>query len=161
MQTGLFSGSVRSGLRTRFNPRSRIGQGLISFAPWMSVLLILLGFSLLDPHFVLQPGITVELPGARPTGGTRPEMVAVILAVQRSGMPRQEIVFFDDERFVIRNKEHVKRLKNRLSRRAKALPGSTLIIQADAHVEHGTVIDVMRVAGEAGITHVTMATAAD
>jgi len=161
MQEGMFSGSVRPGLRTRFNPRSRIGQGLISFAPWISVILILFAFSLLDPHFVLQPGIIVEIPGARPTGGSRVEMVAVVVAAQRSGMPRQEIVFFDDERFLVRNREQVRRLKDRLARRAKAMPGVTLVIQADSHVEHGTVLDVIRIAGEAGVSKVNMATATD
>lgn len=89
------------------------------------------------------------------------EMMAVIIAAQRSGMPRQEIVFFDDERFLVRNREQARRLKDRMARRAKALPGATLVIQADSHVEHGTVLNVIRIAGEAGVSKVNMATSTD
>ena len=43
-------------LRTRYFPKSRIGQGLISVAPWVNIVLLLIFLLLLDRKSVIQPG---------------------------------------------------------------------------------------------------------
>jgi biopolymer transport protein ExbD len=88
-----------SGLRTKYVPRSRIGQGLISVAPWVDVVLLIVFFLLVGSRVVLQPGVVVALPEGPFTEGTRPGLIAVVLSVGGEGGRREEIVFFDDERF--------------------------------------------------------------
>jgi biopolymer transport protein ExbD len=150
--------SRRMGLRTRFFPRSRVSQGLIGVAPWVNVVLLLFLFHLVGSRLVLQPGVVVSLPEAPFTDGTRPGLMAVILPVgsERAGA-REEMIFFDDERFRASDAAQMDRLKLALSRAVRARPGASLILQADQGIRHGTVVLVMNMALEVGISSVNIA----
>ena len=161
MKTQRVSSLEARRLRTRFSPKSRIGQGLVSMAPWMDVVLLMLLFFLLQSKLVLQPGIVVELPSAPFTEGSRPGLVAVILSVgsgQRA--ERQDVVFFDDERFLVGQNDELDGLKNAFRGSLKQHADDVLILQIDQHVPHGTVQRVVRVARDAGIARVNVATRA-
>ena len=149
-----------SGLRTRFFPKSRIGQGLLSVAPWVDIALLAVAFALLEGRLVLQPGVIVDVPRAPFSNGSRAVMTAVIISVEGTGetAEREEIVFFDDEPFPVRQSSEMTRLGKRLARRAQAHGGEGLVIQADRRVRHGTVMEVVNMAAEAGIEEVNVAT---
>ena len=90
-----------SGLRTRYFPRFRVGQGLLSVAPWLNLGLLILFFLTLDSKFLLQPGVVIRLPQAPFRDGLHPTLTAVVLSVESGvGGAHEEIVFFDDERFL-------------------------------------------------------------
>lgn len=147
-----------SSLRTRFSPKSRIGQGLVSMAPWMDVVLLLILFLLLEGRLVLQPGLVVELPAAPFTDGARPGLVAVIISAgsgSRGG--REDMVFFDDERFVMGDSTQMQALKASLLRNMKRREEDVLTIQADRRVPHGTVQEVIQAALDAGARKVNIA----
>ncbi len=76
-----FDGRGAGGLRTRYTPQSRLGQGLISVAPWVNVVLLLIMFALLDRKFVLQPGFRIELPAGPFEDGLSSALGAVVLSV--------------------------------------------------------------------------------
>lgn len=151
-------GRTVSGLRTRFIPRSRIGQGLVSMGPWIDIVLLIIFFLLLNSKLVLQPGTVVELPRARFRDGTHSGMVAVVLSVsgtsQRDG---EDIVFFDDERFLFGNAEQKRNLQQAFAKRTRERPDTGLIIQADKNVAYGTVVDIMNMALDVGVEQVNLA----
>lgn len=147
-----------SGLRTRYFPKSRIGQGLIQIAPWVNLILLLIMFSLLDSKIVLQPGIVVDLPKEPFRDGSRPTLRAVVLAVrnaQQSGL--EEIVFFDDNRYIVRRPESMGSLKEAMTQEAHKIKDVVLVIEADRQVRHGTVMSLMNMALDAGIRKVNVA----
>jgi len=148
-----------SGLRTRYRPRTRIGQGVVAMAPWVDIVLVVVLFAILDSKLVLQPGVVVELPKAPFTGGTQLGLVAVIMSVG-SGEPgkRDEIVYFDDERYMAGSEEQLRDLREAMTGRARRRPGSSLVIQADKNVQHGTIVDIMNKALEAGFKDVNIGT---
>jgi biopolymer transport protein ExbD len=151
------SGTV-SGLRTRFAPKSRIGQGLVSVAPWINAVMLLFLFAFMQSRYVLQPGVVVELPSAPFTEGTPYGMVAVILSVGgNQGVSREQIVYFDDERFRMEVDEHINALQKRLARELRRHPDSPLIIQADQNIPHGVVVRMMNMAMDAGFSRVNIA----
>ncbi len=149
-----------TGLRTRFFPKSRIGHGLVSVAPWLDVLLLLFFFVLLQSSssFILQPGITVELPRAEFTAGSHPDLIAVVLYVGGVGeMPGQEVLFFDDERFVLGNEGEIERFRDVLASRARGGKKVELVFEADKRVKHGTMVKLMNTAIEVGVDRVNFA----
>ena len=152
-----YSSLAASGLRTRYFPKSRIGHGLISIAPWVNITFILFFFLLLEGKFVLEPGIIVDLPNVTVSQGSTFGMTAVILSIKRTeNGDRDEIIFFDDVRYRATPGDQKKLLKA-LSLRIKPGHESTLIIQADRKVSHGTVVDLMNMALVAGIDKVNIA----
>ena len=89
--------SAAVALRTRFMPKNRIGHGLISAAPWLNILLLLVFFLLFHNRIVLQPGCVIDLPTSHAADGSHVGLAAVVRSVQdlRSGT-RQEIIYFND-----------------------------------------------------------------
>jgi len=147
-----------SGLRTRYFPKSRIGHGLISVAPWLNIMLLLVFFLMIDRKFVLEPGVLVDLPKASLEQGSPFGMTAVVLPVRGTGTNgTEEIVFFDDVRYRLDNDMQKKRLQRAFNQKAGVGQDSTLIIQADKNVLHGTVVDLMNMALVAGIGRVNIA----
>jgi len=155
---GKYSSWAGSSLRTRYFPRSRIGHGLISIAPWVNIVLLLFFFLLIDRKYVMEPGIVVELPKAPATQGSPFGMTAVVLSIRgMANGEREEIVFFDDVRYKLKQEEHQKRLQRAFSAKVKNGEESVLVIQADRNVSHGTVVDLMNMALDAGVDKVNIA----
>jgi biopolymer transport protein ExbD len=114
---------------------------------------------LLDSKFVLQPGVVIRLPEAPSRGGLHPTLTAVVLSVE-SGTTgvREEIVFFDDERFLAGNDEQMERLRAVLVGKIVRDAETALVVQADVSVRHGTVMRILTMARETGIKEVDLAT---
>lgn len=160
MPSGRFERWSATGLRTRYFPKSRIAQGFISVAPWVNIALLFVFFSLLDLKMVLKPGVTVDLPKMpfREGGGPGAMMLVITSVPSTDTGGREEIVFFDDERFRIKNAEQLERLRQAMSASRTKRPGVDIVIQADQRVLHGTVVNIMNCATEAGIGRVVVAT---
>lgn len=107
--------------------------------------LLALAFFLAVSPFVLQPGINIELPKSPFTGGAR--FGSMVLSITRGGW-----FYFNDERL------DEGRLRDALETAAKRNPGAPLIIEADASVSHGTVVESWNAAMDAGISDVSIAT---
>lgn len=153
----VISSQVLGGLRTRYFPKSRIGQGLISVAPWLNVVLLCMFFAILDARFVLQPGVVVRLPVAPFAEGLRSRMTAVVLSLE-TGLPgaRMETVVFDDAHYAAADEKQMERLKSALRAAAGRHPDDGLIVLADRGVQLGTVVRIFNMAREAGIREVNL-----
>lgn len=147
-----------TGLRTRFSPKSRIGQGLVSAAPWVDIVLLFLVFLFIDGKFVLQPGTVIELEEAEFVDGLRPGAMLVVTSVKASRKgPRDEMVFFDDVRFLVAHDEQMANLQEAFRSSARRRPDMDLTIHADRQVEHGTIMRLLSMAKRAGISRVNLA----
>jgi biopolymer transport protein ExbD len=147
-----------SGIRTRYFPKSRIGSGLISIAPWLNVVLLMIFFLLIDRKYVLEPGVVIELPKAPIEGGSPFGLTAVILSIKGTEKgEREEIVFFDDVRYRLKQEEQRRRLQRAFAGHLREGQEVTLVIQADRGVSHGIVVDLMNMAMAAGIDKVNIA----
>jgi len=148
------------GLRTKFHPRTRIGQAFVSVGPWVDVLLLLGFFFAANSQLVLQPGVTVRMPESEFRQGAASQLIAVILSIpgSESGARREEIVFFDDERFVLESAEQTRQLEQALAARHQEYPNSDLVVHCDKRVSHGAVVSIMDIATDVGIRNVHMAT---
>lgn len=126
--------------------------------PWVDVVFLVILFLLVGSKVVLQPGVVIALPEAPFTDGTPFGLMAVVLSVGGGiGAAREEIVFFDDERFRVRDEEQVKKLKAAFARANREHIEAGLIIQADQRVRHGTVVSLMNMARDVGIPRVNVA----
>jgi biopolymer transport protein ExbD len=148
-----------SGLRTRYAPRSRIGQGLLSICPWLNLVLLLFLFLLIDKRLVLQPGVVVAPPAGEFVEGTRGDFVVVVLSVRGTqSKAREDVVFFDDVRYRVTEPQQAEALKQAFADRVRKNGDAGLIIQSDRDVPYGTVMDIMGMALDVGAKHVNVAT---
>lgn len=129
----------------RFKPtRKPVGVFSIAIA-FCDASLLALAFFLAVSPFVLQPGINISLPESSFSGGARFD--SMVLSITRGGW-----FYFNDERL------DSNRLASALKLAAAEEPGFPLIIEADEHVSHGTLVAAWNAAREAGIKQVSIAT---
>ncbi|MFC1497680.1 biopolymer transporter ExbD [Verrucomicrobiota bacterium] len=146
-----------SGLRTRFYPKNRIGQGLISVAPWVDVVFLVVFFLMVSFRFVLQPGFVVDLPEATFDQGSRLGLAAFVLSTGKmNGGGMKEIVFFDDERFILKRDDQIEKLKKKFSACVKEGSNEVLAVLADKRVSHGTIVKIVEIARQAGFSKVNV-----
>ncbi len=115
-------------------------------APLADLVLLILAFFLVHGSFVIQPAIRMELPAAPLRDGA--PYGAMIVTLTQEGM-----LFFNDQRTTWEG------LRSAFARAAHDHPGDPLIVEADSRLSHGTLIRVYRMAMEAGIREVALATA--
>jgi biopolymer transport protein ExbD len=159
IRKAVITSQALTGLRTRYHPKSRIGQGVISLAPWLNLVLLILFFMIIDSKVVLQPGVVMRLPEAPFADGTPPGMTAVVLEIgSPAGGAREEIVIFNDERFQMKSPDWVQRFRDAVSAQSQSHAGVPLILYVDSRVSHGTVLALVNIAREAGVRDVNLAT---
>jgi len=123
-------------------------RGVIDMTALIDVVLLLLIFFMLSSSFVMQPGIQVEPPRGFHSGVRDSRHIVTILAQE------PPLIFFNDRK-VAR-----KRLESELQVLARRGEDVNLIIRADRAVSHGTVVEIMNTAIQAGLS-VVIATKPD
>ncbi|MCK5529258.1 MAG: biopolymer transporter ExbD [Kiritimatiellae bacterium] len=148
-----------SGLRTKYSPKNRIGHGFLIISPWVDILLLLMFLVLLDKTIVLQPGVVIDLKQSSFGDATRSGFEVVIMSVKgMKGSFSEDIVYYDDVRFRIENAKPREELMLSFKDRVQKTGNSNLVIFADQAVAHGTIVEIMNLARQAGVSHVNMAT---
>lgn len=132
-------------LRRRYHPHLRVARGRIDPVPLVNVVLLLVLFSLLNAPFVLQPGVTVDLPVAPFADGVGYGPAVVTLS-------QEGMVFFNDER------TSLDALPAALALAVADHPQASLVIEADGRVAHNAIVQVCNMATAAGIRKVVLAT---
>jgi len=143
----------------RYRPENRLNRGLVGAAPWVNLaLLIALYLYLLAPN-VLQPGIAVQLPESPFADGRHYGHSVVVLSLPVAGAAgREEIFFFDDQRYLGRETAQVDALRAALARAWSGKPNLPLVIEADRDVRHETLVTLFNMASDAGFREVTLGT---
>ncbi len=129
----------------RFYPKSRAFRGPMPVLALINVALAMALFMTVDSSFVLKPGVIVELPGAEFVSGSHYEAMVVTLTQEGKVFFNDEWMPLDELAFAFKQAAH---RKQQLS----------LIIEADARVPYGTVVQVMNMATAAQIREVNLAT---
>ena len=132
-------------LRRRYRPHQRLFKGPIDVVPLVNVVLLFMLFFILQSPFVMQPGITVNLPTASFASGV--PYGSMVILISQEGM-----VFFNDERTTMEG------LGTALSQSLYDHPDVSLVIEADGRVPHSTLVQVYNIAMAAGIKNVVLAT---
>jgi biopolymer transport protein ExbD len=125
--------------------RRGLFRGFIDVAALADVILLLFLFYLAHSSFILQPGISMDLPSMPFRDGTLDSAKVVTLT-------QEGLVFYDDERTTLDG------LASAFAQARHDDPSTRLIIEADRRVPHGTLVAVYRMASEAGLQGVTLAT---
>lgn len=143
-----------------YRPPNLLNRGLVTMAPWVSAALLLVFFLMVTSRFVLQPGIRIRVPESPFNEGVSPYglMAVVVAQEQPDGRDGQELLYFDDERFVLADPAGLEKVKESMSRAAHEKPGQAMVIEADRQVRHGTMVTLINLAASAGIPQVFVAT---
>jgi biopolymer transport protein ExbD len=158
MPDGKLRTKTAAELRTRYFPKSRIGQGLISVAPWVNMALLLIFMLLLDRKCVLQPGYVVELPRGPFRAGLRSDLAVIVRSVGQPGSGvRKEILYFNDQRFLVNDAEQMKNFQSTLAHCSLEDKVAGLIVFSDTHVNVETMVKLFNIAMEVGIRKVNVA----
>jgi len=142
-----------------YRPENRLGSGLVSAAPWVNfALLVALYLYLLAPN-VLQPGVAVQLPQTSFTDGRHYGHNIAVLSLPVAGRAdRDELFFFDDQRYLGREPSEMDGLRVSLATAFAQKPNLPLVIEADRMVRHETIVKLFEMASEAGFHEVNLAT---
>ena len=129
-----------------FKKNKKDQSSLIDIAPLIDVVFILLLFFTVSTTFIAAPGIKINLPEATSQEVVhQKEDVTIVMRFNNEIMLNQKIVTMDE-------------LKVGLEETAKKDSKALVIIQADAGVAHGKVVQVMDIARSAGLNQLAIAT---
>ncbi|HET6349018.1 MAG TPA: biopolymer transporter ExbD [Candidatus Krumholzibacteria bacterium] len=127
--------------RTRRKTRSVF----VNVTSFIDVLFVLLLFFMVSTTFVNQPAMSLDLPKAVHSEGTRQPPI---------------IVYVDKDGVVHLNDEQVDDalLEQALINRLATTEEKAVVLKADSRVSHGTVVHVLDIIKGAGVTKLTIAT---
>jgi biopolymer transport protein ExbD len=114
-------------------------------------------FLIVGSQVLVQPGIVMELPSAPFTDGFQSRWLVVVMSVPSSGGSRNEVVFFDDRRFVVSRPGDMGLLRAAFDEKRRKQADPSMVIQADQSVDFGTVMKIVDIAREAGVKRVNQA----
>lgn len=129
----------------RFRPTVRPYHGLWISMPLLTVLLLFYLFIVLNEHFVLRPGIVVNLPVSPFVAGVPHS--SLVVAVGRDGT-----IFFQDELTTL------DKLAPALAQAVVEHPNEPVIIEADSRTPHYLVTRICDMAMAVGVREVLLAT---
>lgn len=132
-------------LHRRFLPRRRTGRGFLTGTVFLDAALLFSAFVLTTSHFVLKPGIALNLPAAAQTDGI--QFNNMVLSISHEGL-----FFFNDEQVKPTALESV------LRSAIKDHPDTALILEADAATPQASTASVYDAAARAGFRQVFIAT---
>lgn len=131
---------------------------LLAAVPWLNVLTIVVLLLFVHGRATVSPGTIFDLPAATLHEGINSSLTAMMIAVTRDVAGGDEtLVFFDDERFSLRDPEQVALLADRLKERSALNSRRELLLLADRRVPHGDVMTFVNQARSAGIAKVCVA----
>ena len=132
---------------------------LFSATPWLSTVLILGALYVAHDRMAVTPGVMFDLPPAPLTEGTHAGAATVLMfSVSRETLTGEEtLVFFDDERYLIRDDDQFALLTSRITDTAALGRTQEMILLADKNVPHGDVMRFVNLARQAGITRINVA----
>jgi biopolymer transport protein ExbD len=132
-------------LHRTFLPRRRTGRGFLTGTVFLDAALLFAAFVLATSHFVLKPGIALDLPVVSQTGGI--QFNDMVLSISREGL-----FFFNDEQVQKEDLEQV------LRSAAQERPGIALIMEADSTTPQSSTAAVYDAAARAGFRKIFIAT---
>ena len=138
------------------------GQMLSTVTPWLTALIIVAALFIVHNRIVITPGIIFDLPSGPLGEGSQGGLTVLMFSVAHETQFGEEtLVFFDDERYQIRNEEQVERLAARISESIDFGRHHDVLLLADSHVPHGDVMRFVNMARRAGAKRINVAEKVD
>ncbi len=128
---------------TKIKRRTEIKKGQIDIAPMIDVVFLLLIFFMLTSNFILQPGISVNLPKAMTSEVLNNRNLVITL----SG---QDLLYLEEAPTTVGE------LKNKI--REAAQDGRTVLLKADTSASLGRVVELWDLCREMGVSQINIAT---
>lgn len=135
---------------------------LTAAAPWISLALLFVVFTLVQGRLAAAPGVVFDLPA--PSGGVvaTPDLAAIVVPVaHEGGAARETLVFFDDARYSLADAASLEAFRDHLAERtvrpADVPPEEavrTLLLLADRRVPSGDLLRLAGLAREAGVDRI-------
>lgn len=126
-------------LKNPFSPMLFLDLGLI---------IVLFFIALHYSQLVLRPGIKLNLPQSEFRSGTHyNKFDTILITLSREGM-----VFFNDEL------ANLDGLGASIAQAVHKNPEASILIQADAKIDYGTLVRIYNMGAQAGVENITMAT---
>ena len=142
-----------------YRPASRLNSGLVASAPWVGVALVVGMYMYFLAPNVLQPGVSVALPETVFRDGRHYGHNMAVLSLPVAGQTdREELFFFDDQRYKGNEPAEMDALRSALATACTRKPDLPLVIEADRKVQHETLVKIYDMAANAGFREVNLAT---
>ncbi|MCL1921018.1 MAG: hypothetical protein FWG50_08065, partial [Kiritimatiellaeota bacterium] len=133
-------------------------QSVLAAVPWLNVIIIVILLLALHGRIAVTPGVIFDLPAAPFLEGAPGGLTVLMLSVSREMLAEEEtLVFFDDERYLIRDEEQALNLAARISESIGAERNRDILLLADKRVPHGDVMAFVNLACRAGATRINVA----
>lgn len=169
-----FAPISREGLRTRYQPKSRIYSVFFTIVPWFNVALLAFAYIFFLQRAVHIPGPTMELPTVNTYDGIRSSIVLAVRAHQverpftttsarvapedqASVSPLQLVVFLEDCEYDLTHVHRIASLQNDLRALVLALGETEAILYVDEQVTHAAVLRLAELLRVAGLTKIGFA----
>ena len=131
---------------------------LVQVAPWLTVLLIVALFVLLQGVLVPVPSLMFDLPDSGVADSAHPGLVALLIPSDVEGVEAEgTLVYFDDSRYALSDRSSVEEFSNRLGERAVETKCGVLTLMSDRRVPVGDVMKVMALAKSRRLLRVQLA----
>ena len=145
----------RRSIHSRFNKSwFRSFRGI----PWIDALVIIVLLLFVNNRLAIVPGMVFNLPQAPLRGGTQSAVLTAVMipVVQDVSSGSETLVFFDDERFSMKDDNLEQRLSAKVRRRIQASSIHDMLLLADRNIPHGDVIRFVNIVREAGVNRVNV-----
>ena len=137
---------------------ARWTKPLFAAVPWITLVLLLVMFSLLGDRLTAAPGVVFDLPAPVGRQTAAPDMTMLALPSANVGESGGTLVFFDDARYVLDDPPSVSLLREQLlSHVQEGSARATLLVLADRRVTSGDLLQLVGIARAAGVTYVQIA----
>lgn len=120
--------------------------------PWVTVLLLLVMLWMIGGTLVSAKGVLFDLPDGEPVDGEAGGLVALVVPSEKD-----TLVFFDDARYSMNDRDAVAAFGEHLAERAEKTERKTLVVLADRRVTAGTLSRLAAVARWSGVTRFLLA----
>lgn len=121
-------------------------------APWITVVLLLLMFRLIDGTLAAEKGALFDLPDTAPLDAEATGLVALVMP-----MAKDTLVFFDDSRYVLDDPASVTLFAEQFAARVATSDNRTLLILADRRVRGGELMRLAALARKGGAKKILFA----
>ena len=151
-------------IRKRRSIQARFGRSwfknISSGIPWIDAVIIVVLLLVVNNRLTIMPGMVFDLPRAPLRSGvhnTYNGLTAVMIPVVHDITSGDEtLIFFDDERFSMKDEDFAERLSSKVRERIHASSSHDLLLLADRNIPHGDVIRFVNVVREAGVNRVNV-----
>ena len=131
---------------------------LVQMAPWLTVMLIMALFVLLQGTLAPLPSLLFDLPDSTAADSAKPGLVALMIPGDIEGAETDgTLIYFDDARYVLSDPVSLEEFSGRLGDRAVESKCGVLTLLSDRRVPAGDIMKVMALAKARRLLHVQLA----